>query len=83
MFNIFVAEFPAVLADSKAYSMTTGTVIRAEVFRVEGLDGVATFYADGHCTQILNMLSSVMGWTDHIVRAGAICVAFAKRFGYL
>jgi hypothetical protein len=49
MLDVFVAEFPAVLADRETHPMATGAVIGAEVFGVESLDRIATFYADGHC----------------------------------
>ncbi|KAF4637283.1 hypothetical protein G7Y89_g809 [Cudoniella acicularis] len=46
---IFIAEPATVLANCEAHTMATGPVISARIFGVEGLDGIATFYADGHC----------------------------------
>lgn len=48
MLDIFVAEASAILTDSKAYAMTTGLVVGARVFCIEGLDWITTFYTDWH-----------------------------------
>ncbi len=48
MLYILVTEPATVLADSEPYSVATGAVIGARVFRVERLDRIATFYADWH-----------------------------------
>lgn len=65
MLNVFVAEFPTVLAYCKPHAVPTRPVIGAEIFGVEGLDRIATFYADGHCMQMVCVLSSVVGGLDH------------------
>jgi hypothetical protein len=67
MLDIFVAELPAIFADGQAHPMAAGLVIGARVFGIEGLDWIATFYADGHCMRIWGMLSSMIGGRDHIV----------------
>lgn len=55
MLYIFIAEPSAVLAYCEPHSMAAGFVICAGVVGVEGLDGIATFYADGHriCFRII------------------------------
>lgn len=50
MFDIFVAESPAILANCKSDSMTTRAVISTQVLGIEGIDRSTTFYADGHLT---------------------------------
>jgi len=52
MFHVFIAEAATVLAYCESYSMTTGAIIGARVFGVEGLDRVAAFYADWHCMDL-------------------------------
>jgi hypothetical protein len=53
MFHVFIAEATAVLAYCEPHSVASGAIIGARVFGIEGLDGVATFYADWHCMSIL------------------------------
>lgn len=65
MFNVFVAKLPTVLAYCKPNTVPAGAIIGAEVFGVERLDGIATFYADGHCMRVVYVLSSVVGGLDH------------------
>ena len=48
MLYVFVAESTAILADCEAHSMAAGAIIGAGILGIEGLDGIATFYADGH-----------------------------------
>lgn len=48
MLYILVAEPATVLADSEPDSMAAGTVIGPRVLGIEGLDRIATFYADWH-----------------------------------
>lgn len=52
MLYVFIAESSAILAHCETHSMARGAVIGARVFGVEGLDGVATFYADWHCKDL-------------------------------
>ena len=71
MLYVFIAEASAVLADCEADSMAAGSVICTGVFGVEGLDGIATFYADWH--RIYDLGSSTPGERcafKHIVVSG-------------
>jgi hypothetical protein len=71
MLYVFIAEASAVLADGEADSMAAGSVICTGVFGVEGLDGIATFYADWH--RIYDLGSSTPGERcafKHIVVSG-------------
>ena len=69
MLDILVGELLAARTLCKSHTLSQRAVVRLRVFSIESLDGVATFYADGHSCAAIGEALRVWRWG-----CGADCV---------
>lgn len=60
--DILVGEFLAPRTLCKSHALSQRAVVRLRVFGIEGLDGVATLYADGHSCAAIGEALRMWRW---------------------